>query len=81
MLVANSNTHLGQTQLSYQLAVSGLSTESQQVRVSWSTINAATTEFTFVQSSLVSVGNGTLFYQLESSVPAVDFLQIELGLP
>ena len=81
VLIANSNTHLSQKQLSYQIRVKGVTaTEdaSRQVIVRHSIINEGTGEFAYEPLDLVPLVGTDFFYQLESSVPAVDFIEVEL---
>ncbi|MFT7625781.1 MAG: hypothetical protein ACI9WU_004972 [Myxococcota bacterium] len=82
VLVANTNVQLGQSQVDYQLNIAGLTNTGEgtrQVRINWSIIDETTREFTFAESTLITLIDDELFYQFESSVPAVDFLEIELN--
>ena len=82
VLIANANTQLNQKAVSYQVHVDGVAdpaAASQQVTVCRSIINEATTEFKFADSRLVSLVGGGFYYNFDSSVPATEYLEVDLG--
>ncbi len=77
-----ANTNVGQTQVDYQVKISGVGSAddgTRQVKVNRAVINQSTSDFTYESSTLVTLIGDALFYQFSSSVPAVDFLVIELN--
>lgn len=82
LLIANTNTHLGQTQVDYQIHIDGLGEKGEgerQAVLNWSLIDIGTREFTFTETINLTLIDGDLFYQLSTTIPAVDFIQIDLG--
>ena len=81
MIIANTNIHRGQTQVSYQVQVNNArpAGDARLVTINRAVINEGTRQFEFQSTQDVSLIDGSLFHQFQSSVPAVDYVEINLG--
>jgi len=81
LLIANANTQLKSAQVTYQIMLKNIGENglaNRQATVRRAVINDSTTEFRFASERLEAVVDGVLTYTVQTSVPATDYLQIEL---
>lgn len=81
VLIANTNSHLGQFEISYRIDMTGLadgSSGSRDVVVSRWILDASVGQIKFDKEDDLTMVDGKLFYQFESSVPGCEFIQVEL---
>ena len=84
VLMANSNVHLGQSQITYQLTVADAGTGSNEVRVkvrsldAGSRADASTSQFDCGVEERVRLVDGAFFKSIPAVVPSVQFVEIRL---